>query len=287
MDRVRAISGLAIVAGTAGGLALAGLVGGVVGFVLAAAMTAGASRYGNALILRWLQARPLGASLREDRVRSQVGELAIRAGVDAPALWIRDGDQVNAFALTLGPGPVVCITRGLLNEPSMALVRALLALQLARIGSGAARTSSAGALVGGVLSWLSSLGTGSRADLDPNPFAIPTAPLLAPVSAAVCRLSVADDAERLAHQSAISWLGRKGRLQRALERAELLAHVHPLGIPAAIGVTGVVPPHAAAPPFSLARMYPAMPAVAERLAWATTPPDPSVRERPSPVPNAA
>ena len=258
----------AVLSGAAGlaGYALLGWAGAAIG----ASMAFGVARYGiqrgNGILLAWLGARPLPETLAARRVTEMVGEVSARLGIEPPELWVAEGEQVNAFALSAPDGSAICLTAGFLDALDEGEAEALLALQLERIRSGTAERTSLGALIGGFLARLASPGLAAKVDRDPNPFAVPSATLVAPLAAATVRLVASAGEERAAERRTARLLGGPERLIRALERAEFTAYARPLDVPAALGVTGVVPTHPGVPSSALARLYHRSVPVAERSA---------------------
>ena len=248
------------------GYALLGWTGAAIGGTLAFVVARYGVQRGNGILLAWLGARPLPESLAARRVTDLVGEWSGRLGIAPPALRVTEGEQVNAFALSAPDGTSICVTEGFLDALDEGEAEALLVLQLERIRSGTAERTSRGALIGTFLARLASPGLTAKADRDPNPLAVPPATVMAPLAAAAVRLLASAEEERAAERTTARRLGGPERLVRALERAEFTAYARPLDVPAALGVTGVVPTHPGVPSSALARLYHRPVPVAERAA---------------------
>jgi Zn-dependent protease with chaperone function len=189
------------------------------------------------------------------RVASMLEDVSERAGITPPKLSIVDAEQINAFALQGDGEATISVTKGFLDNLDDEQAEALLALQVARVESGAAESASVGALIAGWIAHLASFRMAGRTDVDVNPLAVPTATLAAPFAGFVRRTFMSERQERLAEVMAVELIQRPMALVRALQRAEFTAHVKPMTIPAALAGTAVVNPHLGAPGTALTRVY--------------------------------
>ena len=189
------------------------------------------------------------------RVASLLEDVSRKAGITTPKLSIVDAEQINAFALHGDGEATICVTNGFLDSLDDEQAGALLALQVARVKSGAAESASVGALIAGWIAHLASFRMAGRTDVDVNPLAVPTATLAAPFAGFVRRTFMSERQERLAEVMAVELIQRPMALVRALQRAEFTAHVKPMAIPAALAATAVVNPHLGAPGTALTRVY--------------------------------
>lgn len=119
---------MAVIGGWAGGAA--GLL--VAGIV--ALMVGGATiRHGGQVALRAVRARPVLAA-QAPMLHAVVGDLASRRGIRAPAIHLSPTLATNAFVT--GRDPVLCVTEGLLARLDERELRAVLAREVSRIGTG-------------------------------------------------------------------------------------------------------------------------------------------------------
>jgi heat shock protein HtpX len=120
---------MAMIGGWAGGVAGL-LVAGIVALVVGGATI----RYGGrVLALRAVRARPVLVA-EAPMLHAMVGDLASRRGIPAPAVHLSPTLAMNAFVT--GPDPVLCVTEGLLARLDERELRAVLAREISRIGTG-------------------------------------------------------------------------------------------------------------------------------------------------------
>ena len=100
---------------------------------LAVAMNVGAYFFSDRLVLRMSGARELGPGELPE-LETMVRELAVRAEIPMPRLFVMDDPQPNAFATGRNPAHgVVAVTRGILEMLSPRELRGVLAHELAHI----------------------------------------------------------------------------------------------------------------------------------------------------------
>jgi heat shock protein HtpX len=119
---------MAMIGGWAGGVAGL-LVAGIVALLVGGATI----RYGGRLALRGVRARPVRVA-EAPMLHAMVGDLASRRGIPAPAIHLSPTLAMNAFVT--GPDPVLCVTDGLLARLDERELRAVLAREISRIGTG-------------------------------------------------------------------------------------------------------------------------------------------------------
>lgn len=199
------------------------------------------------------------------RAAALLDGLSRKAGIPTPELSVIDAEQINAFAIQSEDRVNVSVTNGFLDSLDDEQAEALLALQVARVKSGAAESASVGALIAGWIAHLASFRMAGRTDTDGNPLAVPTATLAAPFAAVARKTFISDRQERMAEVMAVELISRPMALVRALQRAEFTAHVKPMVVPAALAATAVVNPHLGVPGLALSRVYGMGRSVSERF----------------------
>ena len=115
------------------GGAIGGTTGMVVALVFALVMNAGAYWYSDKMVLRMYKAEPVDKASAPELVGT-VEELAGRAGLPMPAVYIVRDPSPNAFATGRNPqNAAVAVTSGLMDLLEAREVRGVLAHELAHI----------------------------------------------------------------------------------------------------------------------------------------------------------
>jgi heat shock protein HtpX len=160
-----------------------------------------------------------------------VDELAAKAGIPKPRLYIAPSDQPNAFATGRNPRhAAVCVNRGLLQLMSWDEIRGVLAHELMHVRNRDILTSSVAAAIAMGITVIASMARfaaifgGGRGDDDrPNPIALIAMSILAPLDAAVIQMGISRSREYQADASAAKLLGTGEPLAQALERLDAYA----------------------------------------------------------------
>jgi heat shock protein HtpX len=218
----------AIIAGLAAlFIGIGGLVGGSSGIILFAGIAVVFNLvmfwYSDKLALKASKARPLERSEAPELYRD-VEELAGRAGVPTPTLYLIPSEQPNAFATGRSPKKaVVAVTEGLLRHLPRDQVRGVLAHELAHVSNRDILVMTIAAMIGAAIAAIAnilqfSLLFGGRNDSN-NPIgaigAI-VAIVVAPLAAMILQLAVSRQREYLADASAAQYIGEGRPLAEAL-----------------------------------------------------------------------
>jgi heat shock protein HtpX len=218
----------AIIAGLAAlFIGIGGLVGGSSGIILFAGIAVVFNLvmfwYSDKLALKASKARPLERSEAPELYRD-VEELAGRAGVPTPKLYLIPSEQPNAFATGRSPKKaVVAVTEGLLRHLPRDQVRGVLAHELAHVSNRDILVMTIAAMIGAAIAAIAnilqfSLLFGGRNDSN-NPIgaigAI-VAIVVAPLAAMILQLAVSRQREYLADASAAQYIGEGRPLAEAL-----------------------------------------------------------------------
>ncbi len=195
--------------------------------VLAVAMNLGAWFFSDRVVLRMHGARPLDAA-EAPELRHMVQELAGRAGIPTPRLYLVDDQQPNAFATGRNPEHgVVAVTTGLLRLLPRPEVRGVIAHEIAHIAnrdilvaSVAAAMAAAVSFVGNALQFSALFGGGQSSDGDEggSPLGALAMAIVAPIAATLVQLGISRSREYMADELGARLAGDPESLARALER---------------------------------------------------------------------
>jgi len=238
--------------------------------LLAVAMNAGAYFFSDRLVLRMHGAREL-APEEAPELHRMVGELALRAGIPVPRLFLVEDPQPNAFATGRNPEHgVVAVTRGLLDLLTPREVRGVVAHELAHIHNRDILVSTVAACLAGAITWAAHavglFGFASRDDEEaPSPLAAIALMLVGPLVATLVQLGISRSREYLADETGARISGDPLALASALGRLEAAALLVPseAAQPATASLFIVNP---LASTERMARMFSTHPSTGERIA---------------------
>ncbi len=178
-----------------GGL-LGGQQGMVMAFALAAIMNLIAWWNSDKLALAAYRAQPVDERSAPNLVQI-VRELAIRAAVPMPRVYLIESPQPNAFATGRNPhNGAVAVTSGLLQRLSRDEIAGVIAHELAHIKNRDTLTMTITATLAGALGMLSNMAMlmgrprSDRQDGPANPLALLAAMVLAPLAASVVQFAI-------------------------------------------------------------------------------------------------
>ncbi len=207
---------------------LGGLVGGSNGIILFAGIAVIFNLvmfwFSDKLALKASKARPVDRSEAPELYRD-VEEIAGRAGVPTPRIFLIPSEQPNAFATGRSPKKaVVAVTEGLLRHLPREQVRGVLAHELAHISNRDILVMTIAAMIGAAIAAIAnilqfSMLFGGGDDEDSNPLGIVgalVAIIVAPMAAMILQLAVSRQREYLADASAAQYLGEGRPLAEAL-----------------------------------------------------------------------
>ncbi|MEZ5750622.1 MAG: zinc metalloprotease HtpX [Paracoccaceae bacterium] len=179
------------------GYALGGTGGALIALAIAAAMNAYTWWNSDKMVLRMHNAHPVDAHSAPDLQRMLM-DLARRADMPVPALYIIESDQPNAFATGRNPdNAAVAVSRGLLQRLTPEEVAGVVAHELAHIKNYDTLTMTVTATFAGAISMLANFamffrgGDRERA----NPIAMIAMMILAPMAAALVQMAISRSRE--------------------------------------------------------------------------------------------
>ena len=199
-----------------------------------------------------------------------VQELAQRAQVPTPRLYLIPSEQPNAFATGRNPQhAAVAVTQGLLQQLPPDQLKGVLAHEFAHIKNRDILVSSIAAMVAGSISAIANVLQFSLLfggdDEDSGPLGLIgtlATIILAPLAAALLQLAVSRQREYLADATGAQLLGRAAPLADALETLERGAQAVPMAVnPATASLYAVNP----LPRRGVATLFMTHPPLAERI----------------------
>ena len=218
---------------------LGGVLGGRTGLIfalgLALIMNVGSYWYSDTIVLRMYQARELGPD-DSPYLHTIVGELASRAQIPMPRLYIVPEETPNAFATGRDPDhAAVAVTEGILRILSPEQLRGVLAHEIAHIKNRDILIQTIASVMGSAIVTLanifqfSALFGGNRdSDEGGNPIAAFLLALLAPIAASLIQMALSRSREYLADATGASLCRDPVSLAGALEQLGRMSGQIPL-----------------------------------------------------------
>ena len=221
-------------------VAIGGVIGGgalPVFIAIAVVMNVAMYWFSDKLALKMSRAQPVEAGALP-AVRAMVEELAGRAEVPVPRLYLIASQQPNAFATGRNPKhSAVAVTQGLLDHLSPEQVRGVLAHEFAHIKNRDILVSSIAGLIAGVISAVATMlqfmflfGGGDDEESPLGMVGSLLVMLVAPIGAMMLQLAVSRQREYLADATAARLIGEGRPLADALENLERGRRAIPLQV---------------------------------------------------------
>jgi heat shock protein HtpX len=202
-------------------------------------------------------------------LEAAVQDLAARAGVPTPRLYLIPSEQPNAFATGRNPQhAAVAVTAGLIEHLPQDQVRGVLAHEFAHIKNRDILVSSIAAMVAGAISAIANILQFSLlfgGDDDDSPLGllgVIATVIFAPLAAMLIQLALSRQREYLADRTGAQLLGRGAPLADALENLERGAKTVPMAVnPATASLYAVNP----LPRVGVATLFMTHPPIEERI----------------------
>ena len=219
-------------------MALFGMVGAVLGggqgMLLALMFGLGinlwAYWFSDTMVLKLYRAQQVDAT-SAPQLYNTVGELAARAGLPMPKVYLIDEAQPNAFATGRNPGhAAVAATTGILQLLSARELRAVLAHELSHVRHRDILTSTITASIAGAIATLANFGMffGGRNNDNRNPLVALVVLILAPIAAVLIQLAISRGREYEADRGGAELSGDPHALADALAKIDRYAKGLPL-----------------------------------------------------------
>jgi heat shock protein HtpX len=237
---------------------------------LAVLMNVAGYWFSDRLALAASHARPVSEQQAPELYRI-VGELAVRAGIPMPRIYLIQSDQPNAFATGRNPRhSAVAVTTGLRTRLPLPQVRAVLAHELAHVRNRDILVSSIAAMIAGAIAAIANILQfsflfGGQDEDDGGPLAwlgLLAAIIVAPIAAALLQLGVSRQREYLADATAAQLLGEGGTLAGALETLDRDTKAVPMHVNPATASLYIANP---LPRTGVATLFSTHPPIAKRV----------------------
>ena len=219
------------------GAFLGGSQGLVIAFVLAAIMNLGSYWFSDKIVLAMYGAKPVTMNEAPDLYRV-VHDLATRAGMPMPKLYVIPTDAANAFATGRNAEhAAVAVTEGILRLMTWDELEGVLAHELSHVRNHDILISSIAATLAGVIMmsanmvrWAAIFGGFSRDEREEGGglIGLLMMSILAPLAAMVIQLAISRSREYQADASGAQLLHSGESLARALEKLEYASQRIPM-----------------------------------------------------------
>jgi heat shock protein HtpX len=202
---------------------LFGGAGLVVAIVLAAIMNLGAYWFSDRLVLRMYRAQEVGPGDAPE-LHALVRDLALRANLPMPRLYIVPDESPNAFATGRSPAKgAVAVTEGLLRFLGRDELAGVIAHELAHIRNRDTLVMSVAATIGGSLSMLADMAFwgmlfGGSEDGEESPGGGLLGIIFAPIAAVLIQMAISRTREYQADETAARITGQPLGLASALRK---------------------------------------------------------------------
>ena len=208
------------------GYMIGGTGGMLIALVLAGAMNLFSYWNADKIVLRMYGATEVDERHPDAMVRAYVGdtlEMAQRAGLPRPKVYVIEGEQPNAFATGRNPeNAAVAATVGLLRMLDRREIRGVMAHELAHVKHRDTLTMTVTATIAGAISALANIGLFFGGDRDRPAGMIGTLALaiLAPIAAAMVQMAISRGREYEADKGGAEISGDPEALASALAKIE-------------------------------------------------------------------
>ena len=225
------MAGIVALFGAVGGM-LGGQQGMLIALVFAGGMNVWAYWFSDKMVLRMYKARQVDAA-GSPYLYNMVKELAGRAGLPMPKVYLIDEAQPNAFATGRNPEhAAVAATTGIMQMLSERELRGVMAHELAHVKNRDILISTISATVAGAISSLAQFGMffgGSRDGEDrPNPIVSIIIMILAPLAGMLIQMAISRTREFGADRGGAEISGDPQALASALAKIDAYARGIPM-----------------------------------------------------------
>ncbi len=220
------------------GKLIGGPTGMVVALVFAGIMNLASYWFSDKIVLAMYGARPVSEA-EAPELYQMVAEMAARAGIPTPRIYVIPGDAPNAFATGRNPEKaVVAVTEGLLRLMDPHEVKGVLGHELAHIKNRdiliqtvAATLAGAVMVLANLAKWSAIFGSFSSDDDDSGSLGIIGAlvmAIIAPIAAMLIQMAISRSREYLADETGAKLAGNPEYLASALEKLAIASQRVPM-----------------------------------------------------------
>ena len=220
---------------------IGGMFGGqqgvVIAFIFAMVMNFGSYWFSDKLVLRMYHAQPVSES-QAPELYAMVKNLALKASLPLPRVYIIPGDAPNAFATGRDERhAVVAVTEGLLRSLNRDELEGVISHELSHIknqdmliGSIAATLAGAIVMLAHMAQWTAMFGGASRDDEEGGGgiIGLILMAVLAPIAAAIIQMAISRSREYLADAGGAKISGKPYDLAGALEKLSRASRAIPM-----------------------------------------------------------
>ncbi|HEY7873989.1 MAG TPA: zinc metalloprotease HtpX [Actinomycetota bacterium] len=243
--------------------------GALIGFAIGLLITGASYWFSDKIAVKVAGARPV-TEQEAPQLYRMVRELAGRADMPMPRLYVSPATQPNAFATGRNEKhAVVAVTQGLTQVLTEEELRGVLAHELSHVRnhdilmtSVAAAVALGITMVARMVMWASIFGGAD--DEGQNPIALLALVILAPLAAGLLQMALSRSREFDADHDGAELLGTGEPLARALEKIEAAAKQVPMNVDPAIATAYIVNPLTGRK-VNFATLYSTHPPTAERV----------------------
>ncbi|MEK6653593.1 MAG: zinc metalloprotease HtpX [Thermodesulfobacteriota bacterium] len=255
---------------------IGGLFGGqqgvVIAFIFAMVMNFGSYWFSDKLVLRMYKARPVSES-EAPELHAMVKNLALKASLPMPHVYIIPGDTPNAFATGRDEHhAVVAVTEGILRILDRDELEGVISHELTHIknrdmliGSIAATLAGTIVMLAHMAQWAAIFGGASRDDEEGGGgiIGLILMAILAPIAAAIIQMAISRSREYLADAGGAKISGKPYDLAGALEKLARASQAIPMGANPSTAHMFIVNPLTGR---SLMNLFSTHPPIEERIA---------------------
>ena len=250
------------------GGAIAGPGGARIALLVAIAMNVFAYWFSDRVVLAMYRAKPISAA-EAPELHAMMTELADRAELPMPRLYLIQNDTPNAFATGRSPEhAVVAVTSGLLRVLDREEISGVLAHELCHVQHRDILIGSIAAVIAGAINMLYYVSWFTGGDEDsPNPLVGLAVVMVAGIAASMVQLAISRSREFEADAGAARLIGSGRPLARALQKLDLAAARIPMNANPATAHMFIISPLAGGGGRGslLARLFRTHPSTEERL----------------------
>ena len=220
------------------GDALGGRGGATMALVFAGIMNFGAYWFSDKIVLMMYRAKAV-TEAEEPELYSITRELAMKAGLPMPKVYIMENDTPNAFATGRNPShAAVAATTGIMRLLSREELSGVMAHELAHIQNRDILISTISATIAGAISylahmaqWAAMFGNSRNDERGGNPIALIAMMIIAPLAAMIIQMAISRSREYGADEGGARITGNPLSLANALRKLEYGNKRIPMAVP--------------------------------------------------------